>query len=379
LGLWQKTKRVMTETGLDVPVPIDLERAPDGGYAFRLGVRAGIAGQDTARIPISVRTNPAPHPILKEIHSCEVAGRTLEAANVHALRAKAGRLLEQLAPGHKLPLCFFRAPAMDYELPVYEEHGEYVSPIIGGANLKAHDLAGIRRHVCRYLLNAGYVARAEEVTVGVLRPSDLRRVPPAAVFRSLDDSDMWLPSVEGSSPDGPVVGVMEEAVRLRRSERRRAGAGPAGTASPPAAPDVVELLRFLRTELARSGGLADPRSLYATEVRDEIWRDAERHTEDTGTRLTAYLSDAETTALEMPVRATGFGEVTTALADEGITVLLAADVSALAEVAGRYLEATGFLRFATEVEIHAAAPPRAERLDADTIWTANEPEEVPAT
>jgi hypothetical protein len=368
----------MTETGLDAPVPIDLERSPGGGYAFRLGVRAGIAGQDTARIPISVRMNPAPHPILKEVHSCEVAGRTLEAANVHALRAKAGRLLEQLAPGHKLPLCFFRAPAMDYELPVYEEHGEYVSPIIGGPNLKARDLAGIRRHVCRYLLNAGYVSRAEEVTVGVLRPSDLSAVPPAAVFRSLDEPEMWLPSVEGNSPDGPVVGVMEQAVRLRSAERRRAGAGPAAGASPPAAPDVIELLRFLRTELARSGGLADPASLYATEVRPEIWRQAERHTEDTGTRLQAYLSDEEGTALELAVRRTGFGEVATALSDEGITVLLAADVTALAAVAGRYLEATGFLRFATEVEIHTAAPPRAERLDADTIWTANEPEEVPA-
>jgi hypothetical protein len=371
----------MTETGLDEPVPIALERAPgeEGGYAFRLGVRAGIGGQDTARIPVGVRVNPAPHPILKEIHFCEVGGRTLEAANVYALRAKVARLLEQIAPGRALPLCYFRAPAMDYELPVHEEGGEYSVPIIGGPNLKAGDLAGIRRQVSRYLLNAGYVAHDEEVTVGVLRPSDLRRVPPAAVFRSLEDPDMWLPSVEGTSPDGPVVGVMEQALRLRRPERRRAGAGPPGEESPPAAPDVIELLRYLRTELARSGGLADPGSLYAEEVREEIWRAAERNTTDTGTRLVAHLSDEDLTTLELAVRQTGFGELATALEDQGITVFLAPDFEGLAATVGRWLEHAGFLRFASEVEIHAAAPPRAERLDADSIRTSIEPEEVHAT
>jgi hypothetical protein len=42
---------------------------------------------------------------------------------------------------------------------------------------------------------------------------------------------------------------------------------------------------------------------------------------------------------------------------------------------GRHLHASGFLRFAEEIEIHAAAPPRAERLDTEAIWT-HEPEEV---
>jgi hypothetical protein len=125
----------MTETGVEDAIPISLERGREGGYAFRLGVRAGIGGQDTARIPIHVRLNPSPHPVLKEVHWCEVGGRTLEAANVYALQAKVVRLLEQIAPGRALPLCYFRAPAMDYELPVYEDGGHYVSPIIGGANL----------------------------------------------------------------------------------------------------------------------------------------------------------------------------------------------------------------------------------------------------
>jgi hypothetical protein len=379
VSVWRSIRRVMTESGLETEVPISLERTPGGGYAFKLGLRAGIGGEDTARIPVSVRPNPAPHPILKEIHYCEVGGRTLEAANVYALQAKVARQLEQIAPGRALPLCYLRAPAMDYELPVYEDRGEYVSPIIGGANLKARDLAGIRRNVGRYLVNAGYVASIDEITTGVLRPSDLRRVAPAAVFRSVADPEMWLPSVEGASPDGPVVGVLEHALRLRPRERRRAGAGPVAAASPPAAPDVIELLRFLRTELARSRGGQDPFAVYAEAVREEIWRAAEAGTKDTGQRLVAFLSDDDGTRLELPVRRTGFGEVATALEDRGITAFLAPDADALAALVGRWLADADFLRFSTSVEIQAQAAPRPERLDADSIWTSNEPEEVPST
>src|SRR3954463_6686291 len=247
----------MAEDGRPEAVRIDLERAPDGAYSFRLGVRAGFGGQEIARIPIDHRINRDPHPILKEIHFCEVGGRALEAANVYARRAKVARQLETIAPGRSLPLCYFRAPAMDYKLPVYEEGGRLTVPGIGGPRLRAGDLAGIRRHVCRYLVNAGYVREPDEVIVGVLRPRDLRRVAPAAVFRDLDDRDVWLPSVDGISAEGAVVGVLGQAARLQRDERPRAGAGPAAAQSAPAATDVIELLRFLRT--AGMGG-----ALYAT-------------------------------------------------------------------------------------------------------------------
>src|SRR5207244_8555549 len=93
--LWRWIRWVATDTGEHArQVPIELERTRDGDYGFRLGVRAGFGGQDTARIPVARRTNPEPHPILKEIHYCEVAGQTLEAANVYALKAKVAALLE---------------------------------------------------------------------------------------------------------------------------------------------------------------------------------------------------------------------------------------------------------------------------------------------
>jgi hypothetical protein len=36
------------------------------------------------------------------------------------------------------------------------------------------------------------------------------------------------------------------------------------------------------------------------------------------------------------------------------------------------LHASGFLRFAGEVEIHAVGAQRAERLDTDSIWTQDQ-------
>lgn len=374
---WRWIRNVIADRGEHDPVPIFLEKASGDDYSFRLGLRAGIGGHETARIPVGRRLNPDPHPVLKEIHHCEVAGRVLEAANVYALREKVAALLDSIAPSRSLPLAYFRVPAMDYVLPVYEDDGHIVSPVIGGPSLRSRDLGGIRREVCRYLVAAGYVHDPEEVTVGVLRPSDLSLVPPAAIIRSLGDGDVWIPTVEGSSAEGPVVGVLGHAAQLRPAERRRAGAGPAAQDTAPAAPDIVSLIRFVRAELERMRSKTDPEALHATEVRPEIWAAAERRTDDAGTRLVAYLDDGESTRLTLNVRRTGAGDVAVALEDSHINVFLARSENALCRQVGSYLAAGGFLRFAEEVEIHATEPPRSERLDTDSIWT--HPEEVQAT
>jgi hypothetical protein len=376
LGLWRWIRGVIADRGEHDPVPIFLERGEGDQYVYRLGVRAGFGGQETARLPVQRRPNPAPHPILKEIHLCEVAGQTLEAANLYSLQAKVARQLEVLAPGRSLPLCYFRVPAMDYELPVYEHGRELTSPVIGGPSLRAPDLAGIRQVVCRHLVSAGYVGDPQEVTVGVVRPRDLKLVAPAAVFRSHTDADLWLPAVEGVSPEGPVVGIVGRPAQLRRRERRRKGGGPTVEDAAPAAPDAVGLLRFLRTEFTRAG---DPgaEGIYATDVRPEIWAAVEERTEDAGTRLVSYLTDPETTRLELAVRRTGAGDVAVAVEDRAINVFLAHDEDGLARQVGRHLAGDEFLRFAEEVEIHAVEAPRAERLEAEAIRT-NPQEEVQA-
>lgn len=374
MGVLRWARDVIADRGEHEPVPIDLERTAGDGYAFRLGLRAGFGGQETARVPVTRRTNPDPHPILKEIHECEVAGQVLSAANPFALREKVARLLESVAPARTLPLCYFRVPAMDYELPVYEDGGHIVSPVLGGPSLKADDLAGIRRTVCQYLRSAGYVGSDEEVEVGVVRPRDLSLVAPAAVFRSLGDPDLWVPSVEGVSEEGAVVGVLGHAAELRGQERRRAGILPDEKA--PAAPDVIALLRVVREEMSRARGANEPDAVYADDVRPVIWAAAEERTEDAGLSCVAYLSGEEATRLELKVRRTGAGDVATALMDRAISVFVAPDEAALAAQVGRYLAAHDFLRYATEVEVHAEHAPRAERLEAEAIWTHDE--EVPA-
>jgi hypothetical protein len=372
VGSW--IKDVIADRGEHDPIPIHLERVSEEAYAFRLGVRAGFGGHEIARVPVERRPNPAQHPILKEIHSCEVAGQVLEAANVYALKAKVERALETIAPARALPVCEFRVAEMDYALPVYEDGGMLTSPVLGGPKLKAPDLAGIRRVVCRYLESAGYVRDIEGVAVGVVRPRDLRRVAPAAVFRSQTDPELWLPSVEGTSPDGPVVGIVGHAPQLRRAERRRA-AGPTVEDTAPAAPDVVALLRYLCAELGRAGSMASW-GLYASQVRPEIWAAAEARSEDAGTRLVAHMSDPGATRLELQVRRTGAGDVSVALEDRGINVFLAPDEEALATQVGRFLAGAEFLRFAEEIEVERVEQPRAERLGVESI--TKEPEEVHA-
>ena len=387
MTLWGWIRHTIAYQGEYAPVPIHLER-DDDGYVFRLGVRAGFGGQETARLPIEHRQNNDPHPVLKEIYSCEVAGQTLEAANLFALREKVASSLEMIAPARILPLAYFRVPPIDYSLPVYEDDGEIISPVLSGPKLKARELAGMRREVCRYLLSAGYVEDESEVTVGVLRPRDLRLVGPAAIFRSQLDAEFWLPTVEGISAEGPVIGVLANAARLSEPERRRAGGAPLVQDTAPAEADVMSLLRLLRAEMAPKYDYEQMAALYASEIRPEIWEAVEARSDDAGIRLVAYLTDDEGTVLELGVRRLSTGDLCAALADTGINAFLADTADGLASAVGAHLHRSGFLRFAEEIEIHAAEAPRAERLDTEAIWTrgdgiphrddvaADEPEEV---
>lgn len=374
---WPWVKEVIADRGEEDPVPIHLERSHDG-YAFRLGVRAGFGGQETARIPVHHRVNDSPHPILKEIHYCEVGGRTLEAANVFALRTKVAGVLDTLAPARTLPLCFFRAPQMDYELPVYEDGQHIVCPILGGPNLKARDLSSMRTEICRYLVSAGYVSEPDEVEVRVMRPRDLSSVPPACVFVSLSEDSFWVPAVEGVSAEGPVVGLVGHAAKISREARRRRF----GDERTPSAVDVLSLLRYVRVDLDRARSGLDVTEVYAGNVRPDVWAQAQRHCQDSGTRLVAYL-DGE--PLELAVVRTGAGDIACALDHGNIACFLEQDEESLARCVGAYLVRAGYLRFPEEVQIEAAPPPRAERLEADQISTftsngfaASEPEEVRA-
>jgi hypothetical protein len=359
--------RKMREAGQLEAVPIGLERNREAAvelgaqnppdmplYRFKLGLRAGFSGDLSARVPVFRKTNPHPHPVLKEVFYCEVAGSVLEAANVHALQRKVAELVQTLAPGGSLPLAYFRVSAADYSLPAYEQDGEIVCPLIGGPKLKAPDLAGMRRHVCRRLINAGYVSDPSQVELLVVRPSDLRLVEPAAVIRSLADPDLWMAAVEGRSAEGLVIGLLGEATELRRERRRRA-AGPSEE-SPPAASDVASLLRLVGNQLAEAGNAIDPFCLHATQVRPEIWARTEELTDALDRELVCWLEADEPVRLALALRRTAAGELVAALEHEGISVFVALDERTLADRVGRYLSERGFLRWQDAVEVGAPEP-----------------------
>jgi hypothetical protein len=351
---WQEPVAIELERNREAAVELGAHNPPDMPlYRFRLGLRAGFSGDLEARIPVFRKVNPHPHPVLKEIFYCEVAGSVLEAANVHALREKVAQMLETLAPGGALPLAYFRVPEMDYSLPIYEEGGQIVCPVIAGPKLKAPELATMRQHVYRYMLNAGYVTDESQVEIRVLRPSDVRLVPPAAIISCIDDPSLWFATVEGRSAEGLVIGLLGESTELR-AERRRAGLQQ--LSAPPAATDIASLLRLVANELVQAGRLDDPFGLYARQVRPEIWTRTEQLSDDVGHGLSCWLEgEDEPTKLELPLRRTAAGELLTALEDQGICVFVAGEEPVLAQKVGRYLARQGFLRWEDTVEVVAGA------------------------
>ena len=167
--------------------------------------------------------------------------------------------------------------------------------------------------------------------------------------------------------EGPVVGLLSHPAELATEGRLRFGRGTSPPPAPPSAPDVTALLRYVGGEMVVRGRLTNPWTLYAGDVRPEIWARTEELTDPTDRTLVAHLEGGS--HLAVPVRHTAAGEAVGALREQGISVFLAGDHDALAAVVGRYLADSGFLRDPAELrpETERAAPP--ERLDPDAIWT----------
>ena len=87
MRVWSWTKDVLRDqTGGVEPVHVGLERNPGAVvelgaenppdvpiYVLRVGIGGGFGGTG-AGLPVFRHHNPSPHPILKDIYRCEVAG-----------------------------------------------------------------------------------------------------------------------------------------------------------------------------------------------------------------------------------------------------------------------------------------------------------------
>lgn len=300
LSAFSWARSIVVDQNLGEPWEVALS---DGGFE--------VAG---THVPVTVTPNPHPHPILREVHACEVAGRRFEAESFERLREKVAAQLERIAPGGHLPVGWVRAPAADYELPIYQVDEQLVCPMLGGRTLRSRSIGGIRHAVARRFVAFGYVNDVDDVEI-LLQRDDLKRAAPAAVLRSLSDPGVWKPCVgAGDSLEPYGGGQTTDIVTLVRSED----------------------------------------DAFAESVRPSVWAAASLHTQDAHLKLVARLTDEAATQLSLPVLSTAGGYVTTALEDDGITVFAAADSVALAHAVGTRLAAGGFLREAGDVSLVAA-------------------------
>ena len=312
---------VIADQGAVDPISIAVDDGADGCFLL-----AGVNGA-TTRITVERRPNPAPHPILKEINSCEVAGRTLEAESADALQRKVAAMLEALAPARVLPVGYFRAPAAAYELPVYEDDGHIVAHAFGGTRSRARDLAGLRAHVARHLVSAGYIAAEDDLQVGYIDPGNLRLIQPAGVLRSLSDPELWLPWADRGGAGEP------------RVDRLGVDAS--------AEHDVLSLLAWGRGELAADG-------LFASGVAPAAWRAASRRASDAGLGIAAQLDRGDPARLELPMLRAADGAFAVALDCGGIDIFRAETPEELARMVGLRLEECGFLGSPERVEVGTA-------------------------
>jgi hypothetical protein len=313
MGALSWARGVIADTGEVTPIPVTVDDGPEGCFL--------VAGEST-RVRVERRKNPAPHPILKEIHSCDVAGRHLEAESAEALRRKVATMLEGVAPAGTLPLAYFRAPAAGYELPVYMDDDHVVAHAFGGTRSRARDLAAVRAHVSRHLLGAGYLASEDDLEVGWVDREDLSLVEACAVLRSLDDPDVWIPWIDRGDARLPTIDQF-------------------GLDAPVAGNDVLSLLSWAREELGQE--------LFASRITARAWRTAERVAKPAGSTVVA---DVESGRLELPVLRTRDGLLAVALDCGGVDAFLAGDADALAALVARRLDQCGFR--ATEVRVSAS-------------------------
>jgi hypothetical protein len=322
MGALSWARDVIADQGAVDPIPIAVEERAEGCFLV-----AGVNGGAT-RIAVDRRPNPAPHPILKEINSCEIAGRTLEAESPDALRRKVAAMLESLAPAGVLPLAYFRAPAAAYELPVYEDDGHIVAHAFGGTRSRARDLAGLRAHVARHLVTAGYIAAEDDLQIGFIDPADLRLIEPAGVLRSVTDADVWMPWADRGAGGEPRVDRLGVDASLEN--------------------DVLSMLAWARAELGAEG-------LYTAGVAPTAWRAASRGMSEAGVAIAAVLDRGEPTRLELPMLRAADGALAVAIDCGGIDVFRADTPEALAAMVGLRLEECGFLASPERVEVGAAA------------------------
>ena len=175
----------------------------------------------------------------------------------------------------------------------------------------------------------------------VLRPSDLRLVPPAAVIRSLDDPACGCRRSRAPPPRARWSACLPSPPSC--ATEAAGGAARRAWPLPPPPPTSARCCATSARDDRPRARSSSPWTLYAAEVRPEIWARTEelhrRHRPRPG-GASGGRRRRSRCRCATPRR----GEAVGAISDQGIAVFLAGDHDALATAIGRYLVASGFLR-----------------------------------
>lgn len=200
--------------------------------------------QGEARLPVYWDPRPgAPDPLMREAYRVRVAGRTLEAGNLHMLGEKVRAALGGLIAAGGLP-CFWLVNGTSV-VPVYRDGKAYVAPT-DGPRLWATDLAQLRARYAHYVASCNG-GECGPVTVALLSPQDLDVHPPQAI---LVGPALWI----------PVFATGGELVAF--------GPGTTHWSVPQEPAGILHLWELVARELTASGRLAMPTALWVTELSE---------------------------------------------------------------------------------------------------------------
>lgn len=208
-------------------------------YAIRLN------GAGEARLPVYWDPRPdSPDPLVREAYRVRVAGRTLQAGNLHVLgeqvRAAVGALLAAGGPPR-----FWLVNGAG-AVPVYREGDAYVA-LTDGPRLWGRDLGELVSRYAHYLdsCNGGPSGR---VTVALFSSADLDVHPPVA---TLVGPGLWIPAFASGG----------HLTAFGPADRRW---------SVPGGPEaVLALWEQAAGELAAAGLLHHPAALWVAELREQ--------------------------------------------------------------------------------------------------------------
>ncbi|MDR7416453.1 MAG: hypothetical protein QN193_05685 [Armatimonadota bacterium] len=304
----------------------DPRTVPRYFYTVRLG------GDGEARLPVYWDPRPvASDPLVREVYRVRVAGRSLEAGNLHLLGEEVRAAVGRLVAAGGLPR--FWLVNGTSAVPVYRAGEVYVAPT-DGPRLWGTDLAQLRARYAHYVASCNG-GECGPVTVALLSPQDLDVHLPEAI---LVGPALWIPVF---ATEGQMVAF---------------GPGTTTWSAPQEPAGILPLWELVACELTASGRLTMPAALWAMELSETCCRGLLKAGEPTGLmlRFTRFTGQG-VSRTALPVHR--WRHLYFASCQEGACLHIAPDSETLRESLSAHLTETGLVRGVQDVALEEGNGP----------------------